>query len=174
MAASVIRKFEAATLWLDGTSLVGTVKEIELPEIEWDSVDHETIALFGTPQYAGKLQGMETTITWTGYSPELAAAAANPYQGIKLQLRGNFGEYKADGKSADKALKIDLGGRVLMNGVGTYSPGEFERETKLAVDYIKETWDGTALYEISINPPIYRVNGKDILAGMRKNLGLGV
>lgn len=170
--ATIIFRYEAATVWLDGATMAGTVNEIELPELSWDETDHETIALIGTPQFASKLEPMECTITWVGYSPELAAAAANPYRNVNLQVRGNFGEYYASGKNADKLLKLDLSGRFMSNGIGTFSPGEFERESMMSVDFVKETWSGQEVLTVGINPPIYRVRGNDLLANYRANLGL--
>lgn len=165
-------KFEAAVVWLDGTNLAGHVNEIELPEISWDATDHETIALIGTPQYASKIEPMECSITWAGYSPELSAAAANPFKSVNLQLRANIGEYGASGKTADKLLKIDLTGRFLNNQLGSFSPGEMERETVMMVDFVRETWDGKEKLSVGINPPIYRIEGRDVLQRMRSNLGL--
>jgi P2 family phage contractile tail tube protein len=172
MATTIIYKFEAAAVWLNGTSLAGSIKEIEMPELAWDSVDHETIALFGTPQYASKLQALEVTISWASYTPELAAAAANPFKVAQLQVRGNWAEYRADGKFADRLGKIDLSGRFLSNSLGTHSPGESERESMIAIDSVKETWDGQVMLEVSLNPPVFRAGGIDLMAGRRKNLGL--
>lgn len=170
--ATIIFRYEAATVWIDGTTLAGSVNEIELPELTWDETDHETIALIGTPQFANKLEPMECTITWAGYSPELAAAAANPYTNVNLQLRANYGEYMAVGKNADKLLKIDISGRFLSNSMGTFSPGEFERESMMAVDFIKEVWAGQELLAVGINPPVLRIKGNDRLQNLRANLGL--
>lgn len=165
-------KFEAASVWLDGTTLAGKVNEIELPEISWEASEHETISSIGVQEFASKLESLECTITWAGYSPELAAAAANPYNAVNLQVRANIGEYVAAGKTGDKLLRIDLTGRFLQNQLGSFSPGEMERETMMKVDYVAERWDGNEVMAIGISPPILRVNGDDLLADMRRNLGL--
>lgn len=168
---TTIYKFDAAAVWLNGTSLVASVNEIELPELSWDPVDHETIAMIGTPQFANKLEALECTITWAAYSEELAEAAANPFRSINLQVRASVGEYRANDKISDKSLKIDLTGRFMNNQMGTFSPGEMERESVMTVDFISEKWDNVEILAIGINPPIYRVRGRDLLEGMRRNLG---
>lgn len=173
MSGTTIYKFEAAAVWLEGTTLAGHVNEIELPELSWDTVDHETIALIGTPQFASKLEALECTITWAGYSPELAEAVANPFKSVNLQVRANIGEYLANGKAGDKLLRIDLTGRCLNNQMGTFSPGEMERESVMMVDFVREVWNGQEILAVGINPPIYRVKGNDLLAQMRRNLGMG-
>lgn len=172
MAGSRIFRFEQAVAWLEGRDLAGDIKEIELPELSWDASEHETISLPGTPEFASKLEALECTITWASYSPDLAAASSNPYKAVNLQIRANIGEYNASGKAGDKLWKIDLSGRFMSGNLGTISPGEMERESMLKVDRIREVYDGTELMELSINPPIYRVNGVDLFADVRKNLGL--
>lgn len=169
---TIIFRYEAASVWIDGVTLAGTVNEIEMPELSWDNTDHETIALIGTPQFANKLEPMECTITWAGYSPELAAAAGNPFDSVNLQIRANFAEYLSQGKNSDKLWKLDLTGRFMSNSIGTFSPGEMERESMLSVDFVKETWAGKEILKVGINPPTYAVNGKDLLQNFRSNLGL--
>ncbi|MDX2215521.1 MAG: phage major tail tube protein [Oculatellaceae cyanobacterium bins.114] len=171
MSNSTIYKFDGAVLWLNGTSLAGSINEIELPEISWDAIEHETIALIGTPEFANKLEALECTITWASYSPEMAEAAANAFKAVNLQLRASMGEYTVNGKTADRSLKIDLTGRCLSNSMGTFSPGEMERESMFKIDFISERWNNQEVLAIGINPPIYRVKGQDLLAGMRRNLG---
>lgn len=170
--ATKIYKFEAAVVWLDGTTLAGSVNEIELPEISWAANEHETIASIGVQSFADKLEDLECTITWAGYSPELAAAAANPFKAVNLQVRANIGEYSANGKDGNKLLRVDLTGRFLQNQLGSFSPGEMERESMLKIDYVAERWDGKEVLAVGVNPPILRVEGQDLLQDMRRNLGL--
>ena len=168
-----IYKFEQAALWLDGTSLVGQVSEFELPEITWQSAEHETIGLLGTLEFPTKVEAMESTLTWAGYSPELAAAVANPYQGVNLQVRGAFGVYDGPNKIRDALGRVTLSGRFMSNSLGSYSSGEYERESMMKVDYVKEEFDGTAYFEFSVNPPILRYGGgQNLFASIRDLLGV--
>jgi P2 family phage contractile tail tube protein len=166
-----IHKFEEAVVWLDGISLAGQVSELELPDIEWDLIDHETISGIGMPQFPTKLKELECTINWASYSPELAAAAADPWRSVNLQIRSNYGENTASGKTGDRLLKIDLTGRFVKNGAGKLKAGEMERESMLILSFYKEVFDGTEVLAVDINLPSYRVNGADKLAQRRANLG---
>lgn len=178
MAGAVtVLKFEQAVGWLDDgsgrfSSLAGEINEIELPELSWDVVEHETMALFGTPEYASKLEAMEMTITWAGYSEELAAAAADPWRVTKLQIRANVAEYRGSSKAGDRSLIYRISGRFKSNSLGTFSPGEMERESMMSVDSIAEIYEGNTLLEVSISPPVYRVRGRDLLTDSRINLGI--
>lgn len=168
-----IYKFEKAVVWLDGTSLAGHVSEIELPEINWESVDHESLGFLGTPQHATKVEAMECTITWADYSPELAAAAADPYTRRQLQIRAVFGKYEAGSKVADVLGRFTIAGRFMSNSLGSFSATEYERESMMAVDYVKEEHDGVSMFEFSVEPPILRANGgENVFAAIRDLLGV--
>lgn len=169
-----IYNFDTLAAWLNGTSLAGHINEIELPELEFDMREHESLALRGTSEFATRMNALECTITWADYTPEMARAAANPFTAIDLQLRANFAEYSAGSKTGDVLQVISLRGRVKNNQLGTYSPGEMERETVLAVDYVKEVWNGQTMLEFSVDPPIYRAGpgSTDLFALLRANLGL--
>ncbi|MGD1952054.1 MAG: phage major tail tube protein [Leptolyngbyaceae cyanobacterium] len=166
-------KFQQAAVWLDGTSLIGHVNEFELPELTWESADHETLGLLGTSQFPTRVEAMEATLTWADYSPDLAAAAANPYQGVNLQVRGAFGVYNGPNKIRDALGRVTMQGRFMGNSLGSFSPGEFERESTLMIDYVKEEFDGTTYLEFSVNPPILRYGGgQNLFAAIRNILGV--
>lgn len=168
-----IYKFEKAAVWLDGTSLLGHVNEFELPELTWESADHETLGLLGTAQFPTKVEAMEASLTWADYSPDLAAAAANPFQGVNLQIRGAFGVYNGPNKVRSALGRVTMQGRFMGNSLGSFSPGEFERESTLIIDYVKEEFDGTEMLEFSVNPPILRYNGgQNLFAEIRDILGV--
>lgn len=164
--------FEAAAVWLDGTSLVGSVKEIELPELTWDTVDYEAIALRGTSQFARAMEPMECTIQFADYNRELAAAAANPYKAVTLQVRGAYGAYRAGSKVRTADSIITLRGRFMSSQLGTLTQGEMERECMMAVDYVKEVSEGQLISEFSVNPPIWNAGGVDVFSTLRSILGI--
>lgn len=173
-----IYNFENAVCWLNGTSLLGQVNELELPELEFEMTEHETIGLRGVQEFAKRMAALEATITFAGYSPDLAAAAADVNTAVQLQIRANFAQYEAGSKTADVLQTVTLSGRFKTNTLGTYGSDEYEREAMMAVDRIKETWNGVDILEFSVNPPIYRIGangsnlGTDIFAALRANLGI--
>ena len=170
---ATLYKFQKAVVWIDGNSLLGEINEFELPELTWESVDHESLGFIGTIQHATKVEPLEATITWASYSPQLAAAAADPFTGVKLQIRAAYGVYNGPNKVRDALGRISLEGRFMSNQLGTFSATEHERESMMAVDYIKEEFDGNTMLEFSINPPILRYNnGDNLLAGIRDILGV--
>lgn len=164
--------FEAAAVWLDGVSLVGSVKEIELPEMTWDVIDYEAIALRGTSQFARAMEAMECTITFADYNRELAAAAANPYKAVTLQIRGAYGAYRGGSRVRTVDAIITLRGRFMSSSLGSLTQGEMERECMMTVDYVKEVSEGRLISEFSVNPPIWNAGGIDVFSGLLSILGI--
>ena len=167
-------KFETAAIWLDGISLVGHVKEFELPDMEWDTTDHEALAFRGISEYPQRMQALEATLTWADFTQELANAAADPWAAVKLQIRANYGAYEGGSKTSDVLRVVTLSGRFKSNSLGSLSQGEFERESVMTCDYVREQWDGQDVFEFGVNPPIYRVGAgsTDLFAVLRSNLGI--
>lgn len=164
--------FQQAVLWVDGDNLLGQINEIELPELEWKRVDHETIGLIGTPKFPRSLEPMEITIKPMQFSPALARMSANPFRSYSFQLRANIGEYTSDNKTGDRSLKIDWRGKFPMRSGGTFGSEEMETEYQVDATYYREIYDGETFLEIDVNVPMYFAGGVDIMALARTNVGL--
>lgn len=163
---------ENATVWLNGTALAGHVSEIELPQLNFNTIDREGLGDIGVIQLPTRLEEMECTLTWTDWNPELAAAAANPWAVSKLQIRAVVGEHTPQGKIADQLLKVDLTGRFLQNQLGTISPNEpLDVETMMSCIYVKQVWKNAPMLEIDIQTPTYRVGDVDLLENARALMG---
>lgn len=169
-----IVKFENAAVWLDGISLVGHVSELELPSLEWETVEHETLAFRGMSEYPQRMSALEATLTWADYSSDLANAASDPWSATRLQIRAAYGDYDGGSRVRNTFQIIDLSGRFKTNMLGTLTQGEMERESVMAVDYVKEVYNGQLVIEFGVNPPIYRhsASNTDLFAVVRSTLGL--
>jgi P2 family phage contractile tail tube protein len=164
--------FENAVLYLDGTNVLGQINEIELPEVEWATIEHETIGLIGTPEFPRRLEPMEVTITPMQYSPLVAQLSADPFTARDFQLRANIAEYLADTKIGDRLLLVEFRGKFSMRAGGTFGSEEMETEYTVKATYYHEVFDGQDLVEIDVNVPSYTAGGTDILAQLRANVGL--
>ena len=171
---STTHKFETAVVWLDGISLLGLIEELEFPGVTWETADQETIGLRGVSEYPSRVEAMEMSLTWASYTQDLAVAAADPWTARTLQVRSNYGQYTGGSKVADILQTVTLSGRFKSNPVGSLSQGTFERESMMAVDYVKEVWNGQLVFEFGVNPPIYRIGAgnTDLFAQLRANLGI--
>jgi hypothetical protein len=172
MAAPTISKIMNANLYTGAKDHLGRVAEAKLPEVAVKVIDHVGLGMIGTIQLPAGLEAMTMTLKWAGHYPEAAILGANPFKTQALQFRANHETYGADGRIAQKPLVIDVRGRWTKSQLGTLKPQEAaEYEDELTVDYVKVKLDGQELVEIDVLNNIWKVNGEDLLAEFRTNLG---
>lgn len=172
MANSDILVFEQAVVWLNGVSQVGHVKEIELPELTWKTMDHEAIGLRGVSQYATTMEALELTLEFMDYAKDLSTAAGDPFSAVDLQIRQAYGAYRSGSRVRTAEVVVFARGRFISNSLGSISQGELEKEAMMTCDYIKVVAEGVVSSEFSINPPILRTGGVDRLEAVRAILGI--
>jgi len=172
MAGDII-KFQRASVWIDGQSLAGEIGAIEMPSMTWDTDDHKPLSGLGTQQYPTRMGPLEAKLSWESYSLSLAALSADPYTTVNLQLRVAYGVYRGSNLVSTSAGITVLSGRFTSSPLGNFNgdDGTEERESMMAVDYVKETFQGVTLREFSANPAIWVVNGVDKLRASRLIVG---
>jgi hypothetical protein len=172
MPAPVISKIMNANVYTGAKDHLGRVSEAKLPELTAKIVEHVGLGMIGTIELPAGLEAMSMTIKWAGYYADAAILGANPFQTQALQFRASHETYGADGRIAQVPLVIDVRGRWKKSGLGTLKPQEAaEYEDELAVDYVKVTLDKRELVEVDILNNIWKVDGQDLLADFRANLG---
>ena len=170
MAKEIIQ-FDRSVVWVNGRSQCAQVMEIELPEIEWDTKEHESLGLTGVIAYPTRIPVLEATITPAGYCKDLAAAAANPSMPATIMVRSVYGRYLAGTRVSSVAGISTMRGRFMKATLGSQSQGEEENEYMMVVDYVKRTHDGELIVEYSADANIFRTGTTDFLAGVRAILG---
>lgn len=159
-------------VWLNGRDFVGKINEIELPEMSWNTIEREGIGDLGTPNYPTRLEELECTVTLVDIVPEFSAIAYDYRKTHFLQFRGNVQKETPNGEPTDLLLKVDLRGKFKQANLGSHSANEpLEGEHVLTCTYVKETFDGRDLLEVDILRPLYIVEGRDLAAPLRRNLG---
>lgn len=172
MAASIaVPILKDATLYGEGNSLLGKVKEFELPTIEHEFVDHEAVGMKGVVQLFSGTNPMEGTFTFY-YDPEIVRLICNPMKSVNLQVRANLNIYTSAGESTVPVV-IFLRGRFKTTPMGSFVQNEnTELEADFTADAVRVSIDNQDLYEIDITANIYKVAGTDILSTLT-NLLLG-
>jgi len=166
------QQFEGFNLWIDGTSYYGQIKSLELPELETETTDKMTIAGIGTQELPRLFAAMEATITSSQYSENLSAIGADHRTTRVFQIFGSIGEHQ-NGQALSKQKVITLRGRIKnFEGGELNSEDEVEHELTIAVDSYKHEYDNQTVFDISIDPPRYVVNGQNLIAERNNNLGI--
>ena len=148
---------------------IGCASEIELPEIEMEMVEYESLGLYGTPEFPAGIQAMEATITWMSFDPLWAKAAADFTTAVNMQFRGSVEEYETVGRIAEVPLVITMRALFKKNPIGSFSKNEFgEFESELSPLYIKQSYGGETVLEFDAIANIYKVGGRDLLNSLLK------
>lgn len=162
-----------ANVYLNGNNLVGRAKEVELPEVEATTVEHEALGLYGTVEYPVGIEPMKMTITWASFYPEWAEPAADFWQSVEVQVRTQVEDFQPTGRIATVPLIVTVRGMFKTNPLGSFSQKEeAEFESTISATYVKQVLGRNTILEYDAIANIYRVNGRDRLAGFRANLGV--
>lgn len=159
-------------VYSDGTSAHGTAN-VKLPTIEAMSETITGAGISGEVEVpvTGHFKAMKLEIEF--YNMNSVFSGLNVGESCNLQIRGSLQVYE-QGKRDDVPVKISVLGRVLSSERGTLEPGKkTSPKTTISIEYYKEELNGQVLTEIDPLNFIAILNGKNILAKVAENLGLG-
>ena len=167
-----ISKLTHCNVYLAGTSFVGQFSEVSVPEVKHKAQEHKAGDMIGTRKVSGPLEAMEITLKADGFYPEMHGMFCNPDKELKLQVRCNLKRY-AGGMAVDVPVSMDIVGWCSSNKVGTLTAQDYAKpEYKLEVSYFALRVAGLEVQAVDVDNHIHRVNGVDLLAAFRINLGI--
>ena len=175
MATNVIPEaINDMRVYLDGADDMIGCKEMKLPELSGLTADIEGIGIAGkiSAPIEGHFDSMEAELTWqlpTRTSTRLVAGTTTSLDAYAdLQsYDGGQSEY------AHECYHVVLRGRVKSHDPGTLKAGEaMESKTTIEVHYIKISIGSKELCELDKYGYKAVVNGVDLLAEVRKNIGM--
>lgn len=162
-----------AKVYRDGVDLLG-LGSVELPDLEYMTESISGLGIMGEldAPVTGHFKAMTLKIKWN--VPTAVSAGLLESQGHHLDIRGSIQELDAgSGRFVDKPIKVVCRAMPKKSGVGKFEPGKkMEPETELEIYYIKIWLNGSELVEIDKFNFIFSLNGQDMLAQIRANLGM--
>jgi P2 family phage contractile tail tube protein len=155
-------------------ALYGKFDEITVPEVKVKTQEQKATDMIGTRRLPGiSLDPLEATFKAQGFNTDFHALTANPFNEIGLQVRSNQLTARGQGRATCAAVKLELRGWFSSAKEGALKQGEGAQcEYKLEVHALKLTVDGREIKEIDIDNYVWKVDGEDLLADFRKNLGI--
>ena len=168
------KQISNANVYLSGASLLGKVSEAMMPDISLKQLDHAPLGQHGVTSLPVGFDKMEMTLKWTSFYQDVLVNVANGYTGLDGQVRASQETYDGQSsRSAEESFVYFFRGRPINLPTGSFKQHEnAEGETKVALDYLKLEIAGATIYEIDVLNNIYEVNGVDLLATWRANLGV--
>ena len=169
---SQINAIYNANVYLDGNNLLGKAGEFKLPEFEIGQDEYKALGMVGTIKLPNGVEALEGEITWDSLYPEVAAKANHPFKAAQLMVRSNLQTFDARGLVKEVAVVTTVTATFSKNGLGGLKPKEkSEQASTYQATEIRQMVDGRETLYYNAFKNIYRVDGVDVLAQMRKNIG---
>lgn len=160
-------------VYKDGADLLG-VATVELPELEAmsDTVSGAGVAGEVESPVLGHYGSMTTTFTWRTIEKSLVELSAPGSH--QVEIRGSQQVYDAaSGVYSTVPVRCSMRITPKTVSLGSLEPGSVtDSEQEFEVTYLKLFVNKKELVEIDKYNYICKFNGKDILAGVRADLGL--
>lgn len=168
-----INKLTNANIYANGASLLGRAEEIMLPAIKHKMVDHKALGMVGTAEFFAGIDKMEAKIKWNSFYLDVLKKVADPTTPVQLQVRSSLENWGSAGRQSQKAVVCYITAAYKDFPGGSFKQHDnVEAESNLSVYYYKMEIDGQVIVEIDVLANIYKVDGVDILATYRQNLGI--
>lgn len=150
------------------------VADLQLPSLDamTETVNGAGIAGEYEAPNLGHFQSMKFTLNWRMITDELTEFLS--LGDVQVDCRLANQEYdQTSGAYQFKANRVVVKGPVTKNDLGKAAKGSpYEGSTEIEVKYLKLERDGKTLLELDKVNYIYKVNGVDLLADLRKALGM--
>jgi uncharacterized protein len=167
-----VNRLTNANVYLNGASLLGKAEEVDLPKITAKMAEHKALGMAGGLELPTGFDKLEARIKWNAVYRDVMVLMANPYNTVALQLRGNLENYGASGRTGENAYVCFIRGQFKEVPTGNFKQHDnVEMESRLAVTYVKVEIAGAPVVEFDALANIYKVNGVDILAKYKQNIG---
>lgn len=169
-----VRQIVNANIYLNGESMLGRAEEIKVPDIQVVAGEYKGLGMVGKIELPTGFDKLEGEIKWKSFYEDVMGSISNPFQAVALQCRSSVEIYDATGRVQEKALVTHLQVMFKKPGSGgTYKQHErVEWPSTFACHYIKQTLDGLDILELDYFANIAKINGEDMLANYRANLGV--
>lgn len=167
-----VNRLTNANVYIDGTSHLGQAEEVNLPDIKAKLAEHKALGMVGTFELFAGIDKMEASIKWNSFYKDAMVKMGDPTQALDIQVRGNLETYGSTGRTEQVASVCYIKGMPKNFPMGNFKQHDnVEATSQLTVTYCKLEINGEEVLEIDVLANIYKVNGVDIMAQYRANIG---
>ena len=172
MAAISVNKLTNANVYLDGGSFLGQAMEVELPKITQVMAEHSALGMIAKFEIPSGVDKMEGKISWNSFYPAAMLKVADPTASVKMQVRASLETHTSDGRTAQVPCVAFMTVQFKEIPLGNYKQHEnVELESALNVLAVRLEINSQPIVELDVFANIYKVNGVDIAATYRENIG---
>ena len=166
----MINKITNANAYLNGSTLIGRLEEIELPGIKFKMQDVQALGVFAELELPAGLEKMEAKLKWNAiYGDNFKTES--PLKTVTLTVKSNMKQHGAAGSLKDIPVTLTVSGVFKEIPLGTVKGTEKidGLEHTMTVYYLKLEEDGKQVYEVDVFNNIIKFGSEDILDQFRLN-----
>ena len=166
----MINRITNANVYLKGTTLIGRLEEIELPNIKFSTEDVKALGMFATIEMPTGLDKLEAKLKWNAvYGDNFKDES--PLKACSLTIKSNMKSQGAGGVLKDIPVTVTLSGVFKEIPLGTLKGQEKidGLQHVMTVYYVKLEEAGTQIYEVDVFNNIIKFGSEDILNEFRLN-----
>lgn len=168
-----IQRITNANVLVDGNNLWGSAEEVKLPDVKSVMAEFKALGNVGKIELFSGFDKMECTIKWNSIFADISVLMADFTKTRNIQVRGNIDVYSGSTRTGQQPIVTYLRGTPKQFPLGNFKPHDnVEGETQLNITYIKQEINGRETVELDVMNNIYKVDGVDLLAQYRANLGI--
>lgn len=172
MSKIQVNRIVNANIYIEGVNLLGRAEEIKLPDISAIMAEHKALGMVGKMELPSGFDKLEGEIKWNSLYEEAAKYMANPFKALQLQCRSSIEVYGPGGRIEEVPLATFLTLMFKKNPLGTFKQHDnAEFSSAFSATYVKQVIKGKDVLELDYMANIYKVNGEDLLATYRDNIG---
>ena len=167
------RRITNGNLYLEGTSFLGSVEEINVPEVKFKKTEHKAAGMFGSYEFSSGVDKLEGSIKWNQVDPEAMKLIADPTKVYNIMARCSQEVYDSQGLQDEEPVVYYMAVQFSnVPGANIKQHDNVELSSTFSCTYIKLEVAGVELYEYDALANIYKVAGVDKLEKYRANLGI--
>lgn len=168
-----VNRLTNANIYQNGANFLGMAEEITLPVIKSKMSEHKALGMNAAIELVSGMDKLEARIKWNSFYPDAMVMAANPFAAVQIQCRSSLEVYSAAGRLEEQPVVCYMTAQYKDFPLGNFKQSDnVELESTLNVTYVKLVINGREIVEVDTIANIYKVDGVDLLANYRANLGI--
>lgn len=162
-----------ANVYVNGVNHAGLAEEVTLPDLKPKMVEHKPLSGIGSFELPTGVDKMGMKIKWNFIAPEVLINAADFYSSQDVMIRANADIWDNGSRVASAPVIAFVRGLSKnLPAIALKHQDNPDIETELSVTGYKLEYNGRVLFEIDLFAQVYIVDGVDMMADYRANLGL--
>lgn len=167
-----VNRLTNANVYVDGASQLGKAEEVNLPDITFMMSEHKSLGQIGKVELFSGIDKLEVTIKWNAFYADILKKFANPRKMMKLQVRASLETYDSSGLVGEVSCVAYLTVQPKNFPAGNYKQHDnVEATSKLTCTAYKLEIDGVEVIDYDALANVYSVDGVDVFATYRTNIG---